>query len=377
MQGRGPLSGVRVLDLSRLLPGPYATRLLVDMGAQVDKLEDLGAGDYLRSMPPYVEQGIGACFYELNRGKRSLALDLKQAEGASVFRQLLAHYDVLFDSFRPGVMRKLGLGLDGLCEEFPRLISVSILGYPEDGPRAQQAGHDLNFVARSGLMTAGAGLTVPTAQVADVGAALYAVSAICGALYAREHGQGGQRIRVAMSEAVRGFGVFGNAAGWHDAAAQDGVVRKTAGLLEGAVAAYNFYESADGGRVAVAALEAKFWSAFASELGLDPNPRATLPGPHQTALIEATKKAVASRSTAFWREFAERVDCCVSVVGEDAERGPAVSMQGAAVAAFGDTHGGNDDAPKQGQHSEAILREALGEEFDEDRFAQWKRAGLL
>lgn len=374
---QGPLTGVRVLDLSRLLPGPYATQLLVDMGAQVDKLEAPGLGDYLRDMPPYVRKGIGACFHELNRGKRSISLDLKKPKGAALFRRLLSRYDVLVDSFRPGVMRKLGLDLDELCQEFPHLISASILGYPEDGPRAEQAGHDLNFVARSGLMTSGAGLSVPTAQVADVGAALYTATAICSALYARGKGQRGQRIRVAMSEAIRGFGVFGNAAGWHQPEQHEGAVRNAPGLLEGAVAAYNLYETADGGRVAVAALEAKFWALFAGEVGLDPHPRATLPGSHQVELIEVTRKAVASRSTDFWYEFSERVDCCVSVVGEDSERGPAVKMAGASVASFGVTSNDAPQAPLQGESTEAILREAFGADFDEAAFADWREAGLF
>lgn len=378
MSNKGPLHGVRVLDLSRLLPGPYATRLLVDMGASVDKLEAPGLGDYLRDMPPYVDDGIGATFYELNRGKRSLSLDLKQAKGAALFRQLLGSYDVLVDSFRPGVMTKLGLDLDELVASYPRLISASILGYPERGERANSAGHDLNFVARSGLLTTAIGTTMPTAQVADVGAALYAATAICGALYARERDGRGQRVTIAMSEAVRGFGVFGGAAGWHGKPEE---VRSQVGLLEGAVAAYQLYETADGGRVALAALEPKFWQRFAEEVGLDVHPRATMPGAHQRELVEATRKAVASRSTAFWSDFSERVDCCLSVVGEDASHAPAALMRGAEIARFGpravDATNVAGKAPKQGEQTERILRDGLGERFDASQFEAWQAAGLF
>src|SRR4051794_37220725 len=146
-----PLEGLRVLDLSRLLPGPLATLVLADLGATVDKVEDPHLGDYTRLAAPQVD-GMSAAFHALNRGKRSMVLDLKAAGGAAVLRRLARSYDVLFDQFRPGVMSRLGIGHDVLLEDNPRLLICPPPGYGQTGPFRARAGHDLNSLGRAGLL---------------------------------------------------------------------------------------------------------------------------------------------------------------------------------------------------------------------------------
>src|SRR5262249_35337535 len=148
---RAPLSGVRVLDLSRLIPGPFCTLILSDLGASVDKLEDPHVGDYLRLLPP-LKHGMSGRFNALNRDKRSLCLDLKQPEGRAALLRLVTRYDVVVESFRPGVLDRLGLGYPQLSQASPRLVLCSISGYGQDGPLRQRAGHDINYVALAGVL---------------------------------------------------------------------------------------------------------------------------------------------------------------------------------------------------------------------------------
>jgi alpha-methylacyl-CoA racemase len=146
-----PLRGLRVLDLSRLLPGPFCTLVLSDLGASVDKLEDPHVGDYLRVMPP-LKEGLSGRFNALNRDKRSLCLDLKRPEGRAALLRVISRYDVLVESFRPGVMERLGLGWEALSENNPRLVMCSISGYGQTGPYRDRAGHDLNYIAVAGVL---------------------------------------------------------------------------------------------------------------------------------------------------------------------------------------------------------------------------------
>ncbi|HVI97141.1 MAG TPA: CoA transferase, partial [Anaeromyxobacter sp.] len=143
-----PLDGVRILDLTRLLPGPFATLVLADLGADVVKVEDPAGGDYLRSTPPLAGAQSGA-FHALNRNKRSLALDLRRPEGAAAFRRLVRRADAVVESYRPGVLDRLGLGYAALRAENPRVVLCSITGYGQDGPYAARAGHDLDYCAIS------------------------------------------------------------------------------------------------------------------------------------------------------------------------------------------------------------------------------------
>ena len=207
-----PFTGLKVLDLSRLLPGPFATMVLADLGATVDKVEDAGGGDYMRVMPPLVD-GMNASFHALNRGKRSLVLDLKNPAGRDALLRLVPSYDVLVESFRPGVMAKLGLAESTLRAIHPGLIYCSVSGYGADGPLAKRAGHDLNFVARGG----GLGLTGPSdgppqvsgVQVADIGGSLFAVIGVLAALEERRQTGKGRFVDIALAESTVSFGLYG------------------------------------------------------------------------------------------------------------------------------------------------------------------------
>ena len=185
---QGALAGVRVLDLSRLLPGPYASLILADLGAQVDKVEEPGVGDYLRHMPPQ-HAGRGGMFEALNRNKRSITLDLKHPEGRGALLAMVPHYDVLLEQFRPGVLGRLGLGHEVLRAANPRLIVCALTGYGQEGPMSSRAGHDVNYLAHSGLLgmqgPAAGAPQLPGFQVADIAGGMWSALGILAALAAR------------------------------------------------------------------------------------------------------------------------------------------------------------------------------------------------
>ncbi|MCA9581196.1 MAG: CoA transferase, partial [Myxococcales bacterium] len=278
-----PLSGVRVLDLSRLLPGPYATLVLQDLGATVDKLEDTAGGDYLRFLPPLAE-GENPGFAALNRGKRSLSLDLKHPEGVRVFRRLVGAYDVLVEGFRPGVMERLGLSYETLSVDHPRLIYCAITGYGQDGPHRDRAGHDLSYLARAGIVAmagpAGDIPALPGMQAADVaGGALPAAIGIVAALLDRARTGRGTYLDLSVAEGALALGMLGlmpALAGVSAARGED--------LLTGGLAVYGTYLAKDGVPVTMATLEPKFWMTFCAQVGLSPDPEALVPGSHQRAL---------------------------------------------------------------------------------------------
>src|SRR5277367_3132289 len=255
-----PLQGTRVLDLSRLLPGPFATLVLADLGATVDKIEDTTGGDYLRFMPPQVA-GESVAFQLLNRGKRSAVLDLKKPEGRAAMKRLVASYDVLFDQFRPGVLARLGLGHDELRALNPRLVVCALTGYGQTGDLAQRAGHDLDYLARAGILgvqgPAGGAPQVPGFQLADISGGLWCVIAIQAALAERTRTGEGAVLDVAMTDGVLGFAAM--AVG---AALLGEDVKRGDEVLTGAIAPYQTYLSSDGHPIALAALEPKFWAAF-------------------------------------------------------------------------------------------------------------------
>ncbi|MBI4952112.1 MAG: CoA transferase [Myxococcales bacterium] len=308
---RGPLSDVRILDLSRLIPGPFATLILRDLGAAVDKIEDAGAGDYLRHFGPQ-RAGSAAGFHALNRGKRSAVVDLKRPEGVALLKRLLPRYDVLFEQFRPGVLDRLGLGHAALAREHPRLVVCALTGYGQHGPLAHRAGHDLNYLARAGLL-AGQGPAdrppqVPGFQVADASGGMWCAIAILAALRERDRTGRGQVIDVAMADGVHGFAalsVAGGLAGPPTVRGED--------VLTGGVAPYNTYTSSDGAVVALAALEPKFWLAFCQASGLEADLGALLPGPHQAELKARVAALFAARTAAEWTAFGAAHDCCVTV----------------------------------------------------------------
>ena len=266
-----PLEGMRVLDLSRLLPGGFCSLLLSDFGAEVLKVEDTGMGDYVRWAPPFYEgadrSAASALFLALNRGKRSIRVDLKSAEGREVLLRLVRGADVLLESFRPGVLDRLGVGYDVLRAENPGLVYCAITGYGQDGPFRDRAGHDLDYLARVGLLGLTGDADGPpvqaAGQIADLGGgALMAAFGILAALRERDRSGEGQLVDVSMADGALSWLAMVAARYFADGAAP-----ARGGLeLGGALLCYRPYRCADGW-VALGALEPKFWQAWCRGVG--------------------------------------------------------------------------------------------------------------
>ncbi len=202
-----PLSGIRILDLSRLLPGAYATQMMADFGADVIKVEEPGSGDYGRYMPPHGAGGMGQIFLAINRNKRSMTLNLKSAEGRAIFLRMVEQADVIVESFRPGVLERLGLGYEQLKEVNRGLIYCAISGYGQEGPYRLRAGHDLNYAGYAGLLYYNRGQdgqpAMPATQLGDLAGGSYmAVIGILTALVGRAQTGEGRMIDVSMTEGV-------------------------------------------------------------------------------------------------------------------------------------------------------------------------------
>jgi crotonobetainyl-CoA:carnitine CoA-transferase CaiB-like acyl-CoA transferase len=371
-----PLEGVRILDLSRLIPGPFATLVLRDLGAQVDKVEDAGAGDYLRYMAPE-RGGTALAFHALNRGKRSAVLDLKKPGGRAAFERLVGRYDVLFEQFRPGVLDRLGLGHEALLRRHERLVICALTGYGQNGPLRDRAGHDLNYLARSGLLSAqgpvDAPPQVPGFQLADVSGGMWCVIAILAALRERDATGKGKICDVAMTDGVLGFSVLAVAS----ALGGEPVVRGNE-VLTGGIAPYQTYLAKDGVPMTLGALEPKFWMTFAAGNGLEPDGTALLPGEHQAALKERVAQVFAGKTSDEWLAFAAEHDCCVEPAIGAAQLASDPHLQarglffdievaGEPLRHFRTPVSARDDvpppAPRRGEHTRAILREAgLGDD---------------
>ena len=259
-----PLAGTRVLDLSRLLPGPFMTQLLADLGADVTKVEEPGAGDYARWIPPEVD-GAGYVFSATNRGKRSITLDLKAEGAADVVLRLAARADVFVESFRPGVLDRLGLSDAALALANPRLVRLSLVGYAA-GPLRQEAGHDVNYQAMAGIIAMQGNAAKPmvgAVQVADMAGSLYGAVGILAALHERARTGEGRRIEVALSDAALAL----NAVHLLRAASDEPLPERGAWDLAGGLVCYRLYACADGRWLALGALEPKFWARFCAAVG--------------------------------------------------------------------------------------------------------------
>lgn len=370
-QRGGPLAGVRVLDLTRLLPGPFASLVLADLGAQVDKIEDTGAGDYLRLAPPLVGDTSGL-FLALNRNKRSCCLDLKKESARAALLRMVERADVLFEQFRPGVMDRLGLGHAALRARNPKLVVCALTGYGQDGPLASRAGHDINYLARAGVLgvqgPADGPPQVPGFQLADVGGGLWSVIGILAALQERARTGEGRVVDVAMVEASMGFAItsYGMLFAGHTPARGDEP-------LTGGIAIYGTYATSDGKHVSLGALEPKFWLAFCAGVGIEGDLSALMPGEHQPALKEKLRSVFASRTRAEWEAFARQHDCCLEPVLEPGElrsdehlraRGLFFDMDSpwGRIAQLrtplADRDATHTPPPKRGEHTDSMLREA-------------------
>lgn len=380
------LDGVKVLDLSRLLPGPFASLVLADLGARVDKVEDTEGGDYLRHMPPQLG-GESAIFLAINRGKRSLCLDLKKPAGKAALMELIGGYDVVLEQFRPGVLDRLGVGHAAMLAKNPRLVVCALTGYGQTGPLALRAGHDIDYLARAGVLgfqgPADGAPQPPGFQLADVSGGLWAVIGILAALAERAHTGKGKVIDVSMVEASMGF-----ATATLGALFAKQTPARGAEALTGGIAAYNVYATKDGKAMALGALEPKFWTQFAAGVGLEPDMAGIMPGPHQTELKAKVASIFAQKTRAEWEAFAAERDCCLEPVLEPGELASDPHL--VARSAFFEMKGtpwGNipqfrlpalepasAPPPKQGEHTDAILREAG---FDDARIAALRAEGAI
>jgi alpha-methylacyl-CoA racemase len=316
-----PLSDLLILDFTTLLPGPLATLMLAEAGAEVIKIERPG-GEDMRAYPPRFD-GFSAMFALLNRGKKSLALDLKRDDDRARLTPLIARADVLIEQFRPGVMERLGLGYEALRAINPRLVYCSISGYGQSGPRAGEAGHDLNYIGNTGLLALQPGPVgspvVPPALVADIaGGSFPAMINILLALRQRDLTGQGCRLDIAMADAMFTFAWYALAEGQ-----ATGRFPKPGELgLAGGSPRYQLYPTKDGQLVACAALEQKFWMAFVGAIGL--------PAAQANDLVDpaGTKAAVAAilarEDAAHWRPILATADCCATIVAslEEALRDP-------------------------------------------------------
>lgn len=322
-----PLDGLLVLDFSTLLPGPMASLVLAEAGARVVKIERIDRGDEMRSYEPKMgEDSVN--FVLLNRGKQSIAIDLKSPDSIERLMSLLKRADVLIEQFRPGVMGRLGLGYEALRRINPRLIYCSITGWGQTGPKAQVAAHDLNYIAETGVLGISAGSDgapiVPPVLAADIaGGAFPAVINILLALKQRDHTGFGTYLDVAMGDNLFSFMYWGLGNG-HSGA---GWPRPGKELVSGGSPRYQVYRTSDERYLAAAPIEDKFWTNFTRIIGLaDELCRPEAP---QADVIKAVAAIIETRSSQQWTDAFDGHDVCCSIVAtlEEAVNDPHVAAR--------------------------------------------------
>ncbi len=305
------LQGIRVLDLTRYLPGPYATRLLCDFGADVIKVEGPASPDPLRAWPPVDAEGVSPAFRALNRGKRGLAIDLKSEEGSALFLRLVEEADVLVEGFRPGTMERLGLGPEACKARNERLVYCSISGFGQDGPYRDRPGHDVDYLAYSGVLSVsvdrGGESVLPGLQIADTLGAYGALVGILGALLARERTGVGRTVDASMLDALVSAQTLELVPHLAGARAEPGHLP-----LAGGYPCYGVYATADDRAVALGALEPKFWSAFCEEVERP----AWIERQFDPKLIPEVDALFRSRARDAWAEQLEDKDVCLAPVLE-------------------------------------------------------------
>ncbi|WP_435607819.1 CaiB/BaiF CoA transferase family protein [Pseudomonas knackmussii] len=309
---KGPLASLKILDFSTLLPGPFASLLLADMGAEVLRVESPTRMDLVRVLPPH-DDGVSASHAYLNRNKRSIALDLKRPEAVEVVKQLVREYDIVLEQFRPGVMDKLGVGYEALKAINPKLIYVSITGYGQTGPYRDRAGHDINYLALAGVASyTGRRDTGPLplgVQLADLGGgSLHGVMGLLAAVIHRQHTGEGQQVDVSMTDCA--FSLNGMAGAGYLACGVEPDMENQA--LNGGTF-YDYYRTRDGRWFSVGSLEPQFMQQFCAVIG---HPELAARGlspkaEDQQALKREIAIAFEKRDFADWCERFAAVDACV------------------------------------------------------------------
>jgi alpha-methylacyl-CoA racemase len=393
-----PLNGIRVLDLSRLLPGAYASQMLADFGADVIKIEEPGSGDYARDMHLHSSGNISLYFLAINRNKRSMTLNLKSPQGREVFLRLVRKSDVILESFRPGVMERLGLGYTQLKEVKHDIIYCAISGYGQDGPYRHKAGHDLNYAGYAGLLDYNRGTNgepaMPPTQLGDLaGGSFMAIIGISLALIGRATSGEGRMVDVSMTEGVMSLLPLVAASYLSTGKAP----KPGHSALDGALPCYNLYETKDGKYVTLAALEQKFWHAFCTHVGhLELLPFHIPHGPEEREqAMEILRGLFKTKTRDEWvAEFAD-IDACVGPVYsiDEALNDPHAQARGVSV-----TSGEGNEAfrtlpsfprlseantsfteqryppPKLGEHTEELLCEAG---YSDTEIAQLRAQGVI
>lgn len=308
------LNGVRVLDLTRLLPGPFCTMLLADHGAEVVKIEEPGKGDYARWSEP-LYKGVGARHLVLNRGKKSLTLNLKTPEAREIFLRLVRDADVVVESFRPGVMKRLGLDYESLKKENPRLIYCAISGFGQSGPYRDMAGHDVNYISYAGVLdntgAFGGPPVIPGIQIADLGGSMTALAGILMALIGREKTGHGDMVDLSMTDTSFLLGV--NAASVSALLGRNPL--RGGERLTGGLACYNVYRTKDGRHISIGALEEKFWNNLCLALGRkDLIPELESPPKRQQELIAILQETFITRTMDEWVHILEKADACFAPI---------------------------------------------------------------
>ena len=312
------LAGIRVLDLSRLLPGPYCTMLLADFGAEVIKIEEPGKGDYSRSFPPFLKD-FGYWHLQLNRNKKSVALDLKSETGRAEFLRLAQTADVVVESYRPGVLQKLGVDYAAVSRLNPKIVYCSLSGYGGKGPLAKQADHDIGYVSLAGITAmsgeAGGRPAIPGVLMADMNAAMAAGMAIMIALHhARETGEG-QEIDINLYNVA--MSLMPGAASLYFGSGF--VAQRGNNWLTGQNPNYNIYETKDGRYVAVGCLEKKFWSNLCRELRREDLTDLIDDAANYAYLQQQLALEFGRRTMRQWEEALAGKDTCVTPVLDFAE----------------------------------------------------------
>ena len=309
---KGSLEGIKVIDFSTLLPGPLASLFLSETGAEVIKIEKPGVGDEIRlSNPQWGEQSVS--FSLLNRGKKSLSLDLKDPKNLKILIPILKEADIIIEQFRPGVMKRLGLDYESIKKINQDIIYVSITGYGQYGPKSMVAGHDLNYIGNAGLLSISMGrendTVVPPALVADIAGGSYpAVINILLALRKRDLNKEGSYIDLSMTENLFPFMFWGLGSGF----AHNKWPGNSDGVLSGGSPRYNIYKTSDGSYVAAAPLEDRFWNKFCEAIEL---PKKFIKMQNdQEKVMQEIRKIIGQKEKNYWLDVFNKADCCCSIV---------------------------------------------------------------
>ncbi len=307
MQANRFLENVRIIDLSQYIPGPFATRQLADLGAEVIKIEPPG-GDPMRLFMHTDVSEISPIYRHLNRGKRICRLDLKSDSHRQALRALIADADILLESFRPGVLARLGFDSDTLDQINPALIHCALSGFGQTGPYAQRAGHDINYCALSSQSIVSGTTERPVIgypPIADHAAAMQASIAMLAALHARDDSPGGIFLDISMAESILS---------WQYLPMLSNADERAASILNGGAACYNLYQCADGCFISLGAIETVFWKNFCDALHKNEWISRQFDAMPQQDLIAEVAEIILQQPQSHWRELLENVDCCFEIL---------------------------------------------------------------